>query len=156
MHFQESVRQKGGHAAVLPVRLSRIRLSQATNKNRIYTSDCLKSILFSFAIKYNEEICTWEMGKPQQRTAFLQTPETGNCSCVSFVFCIILLYTQVSKCVCSVSPFFCCFSLDEMEKPKQRMLSGSSGFLALSACSQEDVKRCYLSANTVRSENPRT
>lgn len=64
MHFQESVRQKGGHAAVLSVRLSRIRLSQATNKNRIYTSDCLKSILFSFAIKYNEEICTWEMGKP--------------------------------------------------------------------------------------------
>jgi len=52
------------HAAVLSVRPSRIRLSQATNKNRIYTSDCLKSILFSFAIKYNEEICTWEMGKP--------------------------------------------------------------------------------------------
>lgn len=64
MHFQEFVRQKGGHAAVLSVLLSRIRLSQATNKNRIYTSDCLKSILFSFAIKYNEEICTWEMGKP--------------------------------------------------------------------------------------------
>lgn len=59
MHFQEFVHQKGGHAAVLSV-----RLSQATNKNRIYTSDCLKSILFSFAIKYNEEICTWEMGKP--------------------------------------------------------------------------------------------
>lgn len=64
MHFQEFVRQKGGHAAVLSVRLSRIRLSQATNKNRIYTSGCLKIVLLSFAIKYNEEICTWEMEKP--------------------------------------------------------------------------------------------
>lgn len=64
MHFQEFVHQKGGHAAVLSVRLSRIRLSQATNKNKIYTSGCLNMVLLSFAIEYNEEICTWEMGKP--------------------------------------------------------------------------------------------
>lgn len=57
MHFQEFVRQKGGHAA-LSVRLSRIRPSQATNKNRIYTSGRLKIVLLSFAIEYNEEICT--------------------------------------------------------------------------------------------------
>lgn len=63
--------------------------------------------------------------------------DTGNSQlCLHiFCFCIILLYTQRRKHVCSASPFLCCFSLDETKLPKQRMLSGSSGFLAPSACS---------------------
>lgn len=73
-----------------------------------------------------------------------------------FCFCIILLYTQRRKHVCFASPFLCCFSPDETEKPKQHMLSGSSSFLAPFTCSYEDVKPCYFSANIVRSENPRT
>ena len=52
-----------------------------------------------------------------------------------FCFCIILLYTQRRKHVCFASPFLCCFSPDETEKPKQHMLSGSSSFLAPFTCS---------------------
>ncbi len=48
-----------------------------------------------------------------------------------FCFCIILLYTQRRKHVCFASPFLCCFSPDETEKPKQH----SSSFLAPFTCS---------------------
>lgn len=120
---------------VLSVRPSRIRLSQATNKNRIYTSDCLKIILFFVRYKIQRGDLHMGNGKAIAKNRF--SSDTGNRQLYLriFCFCIILLYTQRRKHVCFASPFLCCFSPDETEKPKQHMLSGNSSFLAPFTCS---------------------
>lgn len=91
----------------------------------------------SFFVRHKIQRGDLHMGNGKAIAKNHFSSDTGNRQlCLHiFCFCIILLYTQHRKHVCSASPFLCCFSLDETKLPKQRMLSGSSGFLAPSACS---------------------
>lgn len=106
MHFQEFVHQKGGHTAVLSVWLSRIRLSQATNKNRIYTSDCLKSILFFVRHKIQRGELHMGNGKAIAKNRF--SSGTGNRQLYLRIFCFLynsIIHTAQKTCVLCFSVF---------------------------------------------------